>query len=1382
MAVTGARTNTGQTAAYGYESTNRSKKLDKKCGLFTDEFSFIPNLKTASTPEYRGESFEYDHYLPMIHFGKSQFVKVTYQGSPLRVKTLHFPNGNQDAFIPLYTIDIDPPISNQKSGTTTVTRKDGCQTIYTFSHQMLPQSIRWLAPDGKTVKLKVYGWDADHRLTFIEWRDGDNRLFYRKSFEEYDSFNNPQKERMTGDLTGSGSIETYTISRVFSKDRMNLILQEETEDGLTTTFRYVDKTNLLKSKYTRGEGVHVREFFEYDASNNLIRTILDDGSHDDPDDMRDITEQRIVNYTLRQSAPFLHMPEQIEERSMDGSLIKKTKLTYDKWGNVAEEEVFGSDDQLAYSVKKEFDEQGNIVSETNPLQCTAVSSYDPRGFLLTSATFSNRLKTERAYNAAGRLKEKVETGGEIVHTTRYDYDIYSRLIKETDPFGNDTEYKEYDSVAAQPKRIDEPLGIVNKNLYDGLGRFIEKIDPNNHATHYRYNAYGSPVEIIYPDGTSEKYVYYKNGKMRSYTDQRGVTAEYFYDVLERPTKKKFSFQKEQIAQEIFTYSSFHLETHTDKEKRITTYKYDGAGRKREETFCGRTKVFEYNPIGQLAAVTEGGTLKTEYDRDPLDQILEIRKTDLKGELQYRIGYGWDPDGNQISTTRYPHNQAAVETSIFDPFGRITEWKDPIGFSTTTKYLESSHLQTISTDPNGIETTQIFDACGRLTSTQIGALYKEIQKYDFAGNLIEKEEASLKTRYEYDSLNRIKTLTRAYGSPDARTTTYTYKPGGLLGTKTFPNKTSLTYEYTPLGHLHFVDSSDDSIHQIFEHDLNGQLLSAIDDHHVFTRILDDFGNILTETINGISVQRTYDPLNRLASITFPDQSSAHYIYEALYLKTVQRFSASHQPLYIHTYSSYDLSGNLITEEFIHNLGSQSHTWNTNRAKTSITSPYFTQTLEFDPGSRIRSISSDGTYEYNDQSELTLEHLPDRQCIYAYDLHHNRSEKNGHTTVYNLLDEPITLDHDLNGNLQQNSQFQYRYDSLNRLTEAENSETQIVFSYDALDRCIAKTVNGLREIYLYHGIEELGAFHPDGQTKELKIPGLPLRPVAIELVDEVFAPICDYRGNIRRLIDATGQIAGSYDYTAFGEDLVPIISLNPWRYCAKRFDSRLGLYAFEKRFYDPSSARWSTTDPAGFMDGTNLYTYLHNDPLRNIDPSGTFAFPLIGLSWGASSWVATALCSHPVGWAIGGTLMAAVAIGWATQQLIDTRHISTSTKGIAETIAKGLISSLGSSAGTKVCSTGYGGYVYLDKNHSLSKNEVRVDPKNLSEQLTLEEAKAKPQNSKEEIMQGKIKDSRYPEKEWKKVEHTHEKPDGTKIDIHYWENRITGARHGFKFKNK
>ena len=80
----------------------------------------------------------------------------------------------------------------------------------------------------------------------------------------------------------------------------------------------------------------------------------------------------------------------------------------------------------------------------------------------------------------------------------------------------------------------------------------------------------------------------------------------------------------------------------------------------------------------------------------------------------------------------------------------------------------------------------------------------------------------------------------------------------------------------------------------------------------------------------------------------------------------------------------------------------------------------------------------------------------------------------------------------------------------------------------------------------------------------------------------------------------------------------------------------------------------------------------------------------------------------------------------------------------------------------------------------KEDVRTEPKDLSEQLALDEAKAGAGDEMEKL-KDKIKDPRYPKEYWAKKQHIHEKPDGTNINVHYWEHRLTGQRHGFKFKN-
>ncbi|MHB0914898.1 MAG: hypothetical protein ACYC4M_04340, partial [Thermoleophilia bacterium] len=67
--------------------------------------------------------------------------------------------------------------------------------------------------------------------------------------------------------------------------------------------------------------------------------------------------------------------------------------------------------------------------------------------------------------------------------------------------------------------------------------------------------------------------------------------------------------------------------------------------------------------------------------------------------------------------------------------------------------------------------------------------------------------------------------------------------------------------------------------------------------------------------------------------------------------------------------------------------------------------------------------------------------------------------------------------------------------------------------------------------------------------------------------------------------------------------------------------------------------------------------------------------------------------------------------------------------------------------------------------------------LTDQLALREAMTAPGKR---IMEGFVRDLRYPENIWAKKQYVHESLDGTKTVVHYWENLQTGVREGFKIK--
>jgi len=69
----------------------------------------------------------------------------------------------------------------------------------------------------------------------------------------------------------------------------------------------------------------------------------------------------------------------------------------------------------------------------------------------------------------------------------------------------------------------------------------------------------------------------------------------------------------------------------------------------------------------------------------------------------------------------------------------------------------------------------------------------------------------------------------------------------------------------------------------------------------------------------------------------------------------------------------------------------------------------------------------------------------------------------------------------------------------------------------------------------------------------------------------------------------------------------VSLKRYRYCGKERDMESGLYYHGARYYAPWIARWISPDPGLIVDGTNLYQYARQNPVRYVDPAGTESLP-------------------------------------------------------------------------------------------------------------------------------------------------------------------------------
>ncbi|HEY3494483.1 MAG TPA: RHS repeat-associated core domain-containing protein, partial [Polyangiaceae bacterium] len=101
------------------------------------------------------------------------------------------------------------------------------------------------------------------------------------------------------------------------------------------------------------------------------------------------------------------------------------------------------------------------------------------------------------------------------------------------------------------------------------------------------------------------------------------------------------------------------------------------------------------------------------------------------------------------------------------------------------------------------------------------------------------------------------------------------------------------------------------------------------------------------------------------------------------------------------------------------------------------------------------------------------------------------------------------------------------------------------------------------------------------------------------------ISDHLGSPRYVVNVANAADVPFvaTYTAFGQVTGTGLDWMPFGYAGGIYDGDTQLLRFGARDYDPAVGRWTTKDPIRFAGGyANLHTYVGNDPINVVDPSG------------------------------------------------------------------------------------------------------------------------------------------------------------------------------------
>jgi RHS repeat-associated protein len=519
----------------------------------------------------------------------------------------------------------------------------------------------------------------------------------------------------------------------------------------------------------------------------------------------------------------------------------------------------------------------NTVQLIDPLNNITAFTYDPAGNIIETTDAELRV-TRVVYDAMNRLIKKIDAtnsdpspacgvagvtclGRDAVGNptdltdgnggfTSFDYDTVERLISRTDSLTN-AETFSYDN-NSNLSFITDRKGQVIEFQYDAASRLIAKImqpsTPEEVVRTVGYDAANNVTSVADPDSNltfgydllnrrtsdattgspfqpdvSIQLTYDKNNNRLTMTDPVGQST-FVYDSLNRLTDLTAPGQQPIT----FTYDALSrltgraLPNGTD-----ATLAFDGASRLTSIAHAlSATPIssfgYMHDKVGnrteqnqQRTAVTV--TAPQAYIYDALDQVTQATNPLPANPVET---FTYDAVGNRLL------RDGEVTNSIFDAANRLTE-------DETFLYIYdlNGNLETKTDKVTSAVTTYTYDAENRLVRIDFPDLTIAEYRYDGVGRRIEKNVASVITRYVYNKLD----IVLEYDGTNVLTARYTHGPSideplvmerDLDASGTFEATEAFFYHADGLGSVTELTDSAGVVVQAYVYDSYGQIVQQV----------------------------------------------------------------------------------------------------------------------------------------------------------------------------------------------------------------------------------------------------------------------------------------------------------------------------------------------------------------------------------------------------------------------------------------------------------------------------------------------------------------------------------------------------------------------------